>query len=86
MTNIESAVYNRISTKCHLFVKQYFPSEYKKLAAAAADEYTNRRSRRVSLAELQTILGAEVPAQKPAVSVPTHKAANSWGDIELSEG
>ena len=56
MTNTESAVYNRISSKCHAYVKHYFPAEYKKLAAAAEEEYKTRKSRRNSLADIQNVL------------------------------
>ena len=61
MTNTESAVYNRISSKCHAYVKHYFPAEYKKLAAAAEEEYKTRKSRRNSLADIQNALK---PAEK----------------------
>jgi len=56
MTNTESAVYNRISSKCHAYVKHYFPVEYKKLAAAAEEEYKTRKSRRNSLVDIQNVL------------------------------
>lgn len=56
MTNTESAVYNRISTKCHLYVKTYFPAEYKNLVAAAQKEYESRKYRRTSLSDLQNAL------------------------------
>jgi hypothetical protein len=56
MTSIESAVYNRISTKCHAYVKYYFPDVYKKLAAQASEEFKSRKSRRNSLADIQNAL------------------------------
>lgn len=56
MTNTESAVYNRTSGKCHAFVKYYYPAEYKKLAAAAEEEYKTRKSRRNTLADIQNLL------------------------------
>ena len=68
MTNTESAVYNRISSKCHAYVKHYFPAEYKKLAAAAKDEYKTRKSRRNSLADIQNVLK---PAEENNIEKPS---------------
>jgi cation transport regulator ChaB len=56
MTSNESAVYNRISTKCHAYVKYYFPDIYKKLVSSAEAEYKNRQSRRNSLENIQKAL------------------------------
>jgi hypothetical protein len=81
MNQIESAIYNRISTKCHLFVKEYYPTEYKRLCCAAEEEYRNRQYRRTSFAQLQQAL-KNVP-NHPQTSVDDPND-DPWGDRAFS--
>lgn len=77
MNNLESAIYNRISTKCHLFTKTYYPGEYKKLAAAAILEYETRQSRRTSQKDLEEILSKpSIPGKN--LEIPADE--NYWND------
>lgn len=69
MNTNESAIHNRISTKCHAYVKHYHPSEYKLLVASAETEYKNRQSRRNSFENIQKVLqpkSDEVPEDSKA--------------------
>jgi hypothetical protein len=78
MTNLESAVYNRISSKCHAYVKHYFPTEYKKFVAASQEEYKTRKSRRNTLADIQNIL-------KPAPEENLETSLETWDYGEAGE-
>jgi len=56
MTTKDSALHNRISTKCHFFVRHYYPDVYRLLAKAAEEEYTTHQFRRNGLDDLKTVL------------------------------
>jgi hypothetical protein len=61
MTKKEMAIHNRISTKCHAYVKYLFPTEYGKFAAQAASEYASGACRRNSYSDLQKALKPRNP-------------------------
>lgn len=80
MTTLESAIYNRISTKCHLFVKTYYPGEYRALSAAADAEYHSRQSRRTSIKCLQDILNSVQIEDKSLKQAQVQTDENYWND------
>lgn len=71
MTNLESAIYNRISSKCHAYMKHYLPAEYKLFVAAAEEEYKTHKYRQNSLADIQKALEplTQNNIKKPAITL-----------------
>lgn len=79
MTKKEVAIYNRLSTKCHAYVKYTFPEVYKKLGAQAHSEYELGKSRRNSYQDIQRAL----KPRNPGADVET---TNLWGDYDIPIG
>ena len=77
MTKVQVAKYNRLSTKCHAWVKQSHPQVLEALAAQVESEWKRKQYRRVSRHDLEN-------AFKPSEIVPStpmsEKEQNEWFD------
>jgi hypothetical protein len=79
MTKKQMAIHNRISTKCHAYVKFTLPEVYAKLVNQAESEYEHGACRRNSYTDIQRALKdkkSEFPTQQ----------GNYWGDIDVPIG
>ena len=77
MNKREMAIHNRISSKCHAYVKNFLPEVYPKLVAQATSDYERNRFRRTSPLDLQKALKGQ---DSSSITPPE----NYWGDPEIS--
>lgn len=61
MTKKQMAIHNRISTKCHAYVKYNYPEVFQKLTDQATSEYEHGACRRNSITDIQRALKPRNP-------------------------
>lgn len=81
MTKTQIAKYNRLSTKCHAYVRHYLPEIHAKLAQQVESEWEHHRCRRTAKIDLQRALNPKNLADDVSV-IPTQesRACDEWGE------
>lgn len=80
MTKSQMAKYNRISTKCHAYVRTFLPEIYDALAKQVENEWSKKQFRRVSKHDLERALNIKNSSEEATLNSLSENEQNQSFD------